>query len=59
MILTYTAMIRTLISFCLPSYTSPPPHPYSDYGLLVPDGCSSPICYDSYVPEGSAYMTQY
>jgi hypothetical protein len=63
MIPLHVTMIQMLISFLLPSYisTTPPilPSPYSDYGLLIPDGCLSPIHYDSYVPEGSTYMTQY
>jgi hypothetical protein len=45
----------------LPTYPLLPilPYPCSDYGLLVPDGYPSPIYYDSYIPEGSTYMTQY
>jgi hypothetical protein len=35
------------------------PPPCSDYGLLIPDGCSPLIYYYPYVPEGSTYMTQY
>jgi hypothetical protein len=51
MILTYTTMIRTLISFLLPSHPSPILPPLcSDYGLPVPDGCSPHIYYDSYIP---------